>query len=102
MENKQSCVSAHGEHIPSTCNSAVAIFFFSYRISSLIWASTYSSAQRDTILRHRKQHTCFCDDHGSEAPVIQIKKIGLFVPFSIKSFTENVYSNCNIETINGK
>ena len=29
--------------------------------------------------------------------MIQIKKIGLFVPFSIKSFTENVYSNCNIE-----
>ena len=35
--------------------------------------------------------------------MIQIeKKIGLFVPFSIKSFTENVYSNCNIEKINGK
>ena len=31
--------------------------------------------------------------------MIQIKKI---VPFSIKSFTENVYSNCNIENINGK
>ena len=39
----------------------------------------------------------FLDDHGKEAQVIEIKEIGLFVPFSIKSFTENVYSNCNIE-----
>ena len=28
--------------------------------------------------------------------MIQIKNRA-FVPFSIKSFTENVYSNCNIE-----
>ena len=34
--------------------------------------------------------------------MIQIKKSGFFVAFSIKSFTENVYSNCNIEKINGK
>ena len=34
--------------------------------------------------------------------MIQIKINWAFVPFSIKSFTENVYSNCNMEKINGK
>ena len=75
---------------------------FSYRISSLIWASIYSSARRDTILRHRRRH----DDHGSEAPVIQIrKKSGFMSHFQLshlpKTYILNIFLMCDISARNG-
>ena len=78
VENKQSCVSAHGEHIPS--NSAVAIFFFHTEFHH-VFGRQFTRAL-DVIQSYvtGSDILVFLDDHGSEAPVIQIKNNRAFCP----------------------
>ena len=77
VENKQSCVSAHGEHIPS--NSAVAIFFFHTEFHHLFGRQLTRAL--DVIQSYVTGSDILVSE--SEAPVIQIKKSGFLSHFQL-------------------
>ena len=100
MENNQSCVSAHGEYSPS--NSAVAIFSL-HTLFHHLFGRQFTRAL-DVIHSHvtGSDILVFLDDHGSEVPVIQIKKKSGFLSHFQLSHLPKTYIASNIEKINGK